>query len=91
MGKDVTVNLPMKTFGKSPLYGTNFFMLTRIVFHTQTQTLTHGDGCPRGVMVKALYCGIVVSEFELQSPYYFHFRANSLGKGMKPLILPAMG
>ena len=24
-------------------------------------------GCPRGVMVKAMDCGIVVSEFELQS------------------------
>ena len=26
-------------------------------------------GCPRGVMVKALDCGIVVSEFELQLRY----------------------
>ena len=31
-------------------------------------------GCPRGVMVKALDCGIVVREFELQSRYYVHFR-----------------
>ena len=45
-------------------------------------------GCPRGVMVKAMNCGIVV----LQSRYYVHFRANTLGKGMNPLILPpAMG
>ena len=48
-------------------------------------------GCPRGVMVKAMGCGIVVSEFVLQSRYYVHFRANTLGKGMNPLILPAMG
>ena len=48
-------------------------------------------GCPRGVMVKAMDCGIVVSEFVLQSRYYVHFRANTLGKGMNPLILPAMG
>ena len=41
-------------------------------------------GCPRGVMVKALDCGIVVR-------YCVHFRANTLGKGMNPLILPAMG
>ena len=27
-------------------------------------------GCPRGVMVKAMDCGIVVSEFVLQSRYY---------------------
>ena len=48
-------------------------------------------GCPRGVMVKAMDCGIVVSEFVLQSRYYVHFRVNTLGKGVNPLILPAMG
>ena len=48
-------------------------------------------GCPRDVMVKAMDCGIVVREFVLQSRYYVHFRANTLGKGMNPLILPAMG
>ena len=48
-------------------------------------------GCPRGVMDKAMDCGIVVRRFELQSRYYIHFRANTLGKGMNPLILPAMG
>ena len=46
---------------------------------------------PRGVMVKAMDCGIVVCEFILQSCYYVHFRANTLEKGMNPLILPAMG
>ena len=48
-------------------------------------------GCPRGVMVKAMDSGIVESEFVLESRYYVHFRANTLGKGMNPLILPAMG
>ena len=48
-------------------------------------------GCRRHVMVKAMDCGIVESEFELQSRYYVHFRANTLGKSMNPLILPAMG
>ena len=49
-------------------------------------------GCPRGVMVKAMNCGIVVREFVLQSRYYVHFRANTLGIGMNPFILPpAMG
>ena len=47
-------------------------------------------GCPRGVMVKAMDGGIVVSEFVLQLRYYVHFRVNTLGKGMNPLILPAM-
>ena len=42
-------------------------------------------------MVKAMDCGIVVREFKLQSRYYVHFQANTLGKGMNPLILPAMG
>ena len=50
-----------------------------------------GRGCPRSVMVKAMDCGIVVSEFVLQSRYYVHFRENTLWKGMNPLILPAMG
>ena len=42
------------------------------------------------LVVKAIDCGIVVREFVLQSRYYVHFRANTLGKGMNPLILPAM-
>ena len=42
-------------------------------------------GCPRGVMVKALDCEIVVSKFELQSHYYVDTRTNTLGKGMNPL------
>ena len=42
-------------------------------------------GCPRGVMVKAMDCGIVVSEFILQSRYYVHFRANTQGKVWTPL------
>ena len=46
------------------------------------------DGCPRGVMVKVMNCGIVVREFVLQSRYYVHFRANTFGEGMNPLILP---
>ena len=54
-----------------------------------SQRSTKGGG-PRGVMVKAMDCGIVVSEFVLQSCYYVHFRVNTLGKGMNPLILPAM-
>ena len=48
-------------------------------------------GCPRGVTVKVMDCGIVVSEFVFQARYYIHFRANTLGKSMYTLILPAMG
>ena len=45
-------------------------------------------GCPRGLMVKAMDCGLVVREFVVQSRYYVHFRTNTLGKGMNLLILP---
>ena len=56
-----------------------------------TNVINTARGGPRGVMVKAMDCGIVVREFVLQSRYYVHFRANTLGKGMNPLILPAIG
>ena len=42
-------------------------------------------------MIKAMVCEIEAREFELQSGYYVHFRANTLGKGMNIHILPAMG
>ena len=47
--------------------------------------------CPHGVMVKARDCGIIISEFEVQSCDYVHFRTNILGNGVNPLILLAMG
>ena len=58
---------------------------------TYTYTQIHKWGCSRGVMVKVIDCGIVVYEFVLQSRSYVHFRANTLGKGMNPFILPGMG
>ena len=48
-------------------------------------------GGPRDVIVKAMDCGIIVSKFILQLRYYIHFQANTVGKGMNPLILPAIG
>ena len=58
-----------------------------------SQILIHilGDGCPPGVMVKALDYENVVGQFELQSRYYVYFRTNTLGKGMNALLLPAIG
>ena len=47
--------------------------------------------CPHGVMVKAMDCGIVVSDFVLQLRYYIHFQANTHGEHINPLILQAMG
>ena len=59
--------------------------------HIHELTLLSPRGCPRGVMFKAMDCGIVVREFVLQSRYYVHIRTNTLRKGMNPRILPAMG
>ena len=56
-----------------------------------SKLVTMPVGGPRSVMVKAMDYKIVVSEFELQLHYYIHFQANTFGKGMNPLILPAMG
>ena len=42
-------------------------------------------------MVKAMDCGIVVSEFVLQSRYYVHFWANTLGKGTESPYRPSYG
>ena len=42
-------------------------------------------------MVKAMACGIVVSEFVLQSRYYVHFQANILGKVIEHPYRPSYG
>ena len=47
--------------------------------------------CTRGVMVKAMACGTVVIELELQSRYYIHFRVNTLGIGIEPPYPPSYG
>ena len=49
-------------------------------------TILQSLGCPRGEMVKVINCGIVVREFVLQTRYYVHFRANTLGKVWTPLF-----
>ena len=80
------------------IYITNIYIYIYIYIHiyvylVHTHTHTHTTrthiyiyrGCPRGVMVKAMDFGIVVCEFKLQSAYYVHFRASTLGKGMNPL------
>ena len=74
----------MKYIGKC-----NNYYGTKVII--QRNCSTSVQGCPHGVMVKAIDCRIVVSEFVLHSRYYVHFHANTLGKGMNPLILPAMG
>ena len=61
------------------------------VIRTLFLSVEYVVGGPNSVMVIALNCRIVVSEVELKSSYYIHFRTNTLGKGMNPLVLPAMG
>ena len=41
-------------------------------------------------VVNLLDCDIEVSEFELQSRNYAHFRTNTPHKGINPFIPPAM-
>ena len=48
------------------------------------------DVGPRVVVAIVQDWGLEESEFELQSRYYVHFRINPVGKGMNPLILPAI-
>ena len=50
-----------------------------------------GGGGSRSVMVIAMECRIIVSEFELLLHYHIHVQTNTLGKGMRPLILPDIG
>ena len=47
-------------------------MFVVVIFHLFTFLFG-----PCGVMVKAMDCGIVGREFELQSRYSVHFRANN--------------
>ena len=43
-------------------------------------------GSHRGAVVNMFDRNIEVSEFELKSSYYVHFRTITIGKGMNPLI-----
>ena len=69
--------------------GKKRLVLLKLVLWPQSSKNQRGGGGPRGVMVKAMDCGIVVREFVLQSRYTIHFRANTLGKGMKPPYPPS--
>ena len=39
-------------------------------------------------MAQVFDFGLEVSMFELQSPYFVHFWAHTIGKGMNPLFSP---
>ena len=48
-------------------------------------------GCSHGVMVKALDCRILVSEFKLQSCYYNHYWTNAPWERYESLYPPSYG
>ena len=50
-----------------------------------------GERSPRGVVANVLDSDITVSKIKLQSPNYFPFWINTLGKGMNPLFSSVMG
>ena len=67
------------------------FSLVKCNFSTNNFFLTYLGGGPRGVMVKAMNCGIVVREFVLQSCYYVHFRAKYPWEMYEPPYHPSYG
>ena len=44
----------------------------------------------RGIMANVLSCNLEDSQFEIYARFNVHFRTNTLGKGMNPLITLAM-
>ena len=78
----LSLSLSLSLSHKKPFYVRQENVIQNLRFSTLPRSIAGG---PHGVMVKAMDCEIVVSEFELQSLYYVHFRANTLGNGMNPL------
>ena len=68
-----------------------FIILTVNITSVKFGSIMKPDGVLHGAIVKAMDFGIVESEFLLQSRYYVHFLANTLRKGIKPVIPPALG
>ena len=46
----------------------------------------HSGITPRVELANVMDCDIIVSDFQLKSPYYVHFQTNTLKKGMSLLI-----
>ena len=84
------LNTPHSLFNaKSIFIHINSFISNNSVWHTKAVPFQTIQGSVL-VLVKAMDCGIVVSLYSSRS-YYIYFWANTFGKGMNPLILPAMG
>ena len=52
--------------------------------------VTNFMGNPHDVVANGLDGNVEEKEFELQSQYYVHFRPNTHGKEMNPLIFPVL-
>ena len=68
---------------KQSLYTAIIFFFTKALKTTLSINLREN---PHGVEANALDCSVEVSEFDLQSQNYVHFRINTLGKGINFLI-----
>ena len=60
-----------------------------MVLHPVIEIFSYASGLIKirghsGVVAKVLDYDFVVSEYELKSPNYVHFRTNTLGKSTKP-------
>ena len=88
-----TISLDLRS--KLSLENLPYILAFQKVFHPTlyflSVTLKVRGGRPRGLMVKAIGCGIVVSEFVHLSRYYVHFRTNTLGKVIEPPYPPRSG
>ena len=63
-------------------------MIKHLFFKFQTKNISAFKirGILRGILANVLDCDIKVNGSELQSRYNLHFRINTFGKGMNPLI-----
>ena len=68
-----------------------YFMCIFYILFAEKIHIEHQGQIPHGVVAKVLDYSVVVNEFDHQNRYYVHFRTNTLGKGMNPLILLAIG
>ena len=63
---------------------TNLYLLQYVYIHLSVYICWKSS-----IVTNVLNCDIVVSEFELQSCYYAHFGANTLGKRHEPPYHPS--
>ena len=73
--------MPLNKETKPMLLSKLFIIAFQFIYHCKHGRILR---CPRGVIVKAVDFGIVVSEFVLQSRYYVHFQGKYPWERYKP-------